>query len=83
MNGHPFRLRRQITLGPAAAAREAATIGRLSLAHVIGGVFNCPMDDGSAEIMALSYPGRADVDLWRTLNGCASTGNGFIATSFQ
>jgi hypothetical protein len=39
------------------------------------------MDDGSAEIIALSYASRPTVDLWVTLNGCRYIANGFIATS--
>jgi hypothetical protein len=38
----------------------------------------CPMDDGSAEVIALSYSGRADVDLWISLNGCGGVSNGHI-----
>jgi hypothetical protein len=36
------------------------------------------MDDGSAEVLALAYPGRPDVDLWVTLNGCRDVSNGYI-----
>ena len=81
LNGHRFQLTRQLRLGQAAAAREAAEVARLPLSHVLGGMVSCPMDDGSAEIVALSYAGRPDVDLWRTLNGCQRTANGFITTA--
>jgi hypothetical protein len=33
---------------------------------------------GSAELIALSYPGRPDVDLWVRLNGCGGVSNGYI-----
>ena len=39
------------------------------------------MDDGAAEIIALSYAGGPTVDLWVTLNGCRSIANGFIESS--
>jgi hypothetical protein len=81
MNGHPFRLRSQTTLTAAAAARLARTMQRLTLSHTVGGVVNCPMDDGSAEIVALSYAGRPAVDLWVKLNGCRYAANGFIETA--
>jgi hypothetical protein len=83
LNGHPFKLRKQVVLGSAAATRVSAAIARLPLSHVIGGMLNCPMDDESMEIIALSYPGRPDVDLWQKLNGCATVANGYIETGFQ
>jgi hypothetical protein len=39
---------------------------------------NCPMDDGAVALVAFSYPGRPDVDLWAQLAGCAVVGNGYI-----
>jgi hypothetical protein len=54
-------------------------MARLPLSHTDGAVVHCPMDDGSAEILALAYPGRPDVDLWIKLNGGASVSNGYIA----
>ena len=81
MNGHPWQLRAQTRLTAAAASRLANSIQRVSLSHPVGGITSCPMDDGSAEIIALSYAGRPTVDLWVTLNGCRSIANGFIATS--
>ena len=83
LNGHPFRLRKQVALGSAAARKVSAAIAGLPLSHVIGGVVNCPLDDESMEIIALSYPGRPDVDLWKKLNGCATVANGYIETGFQ
>jgi hypothetical protein len=78
LNGHPWRLRSTTRLTAARARRLAAAMNRIPLSHTLGGVFNCPMDDGSAEIIALSYPGRPDVDLWDPLNGCVFISNGFI-----
>jgi hypothetical protein len=80
LNGHPFRLRSQAALDAAAAGKLAAAVSAIPLAHLIGGTVNCPFEDGSAEIVVLSYPGRPDVDLWQYLGGCGSTSNGFIKT---
>jgi hypothetical protein len=82
MNGRPFRLRGQTTLTAAAAARVARKMQRLILRHTVGGAVACPMDDGSAEIIALSYAGRPAVDLWVKLNGCRYAANGFIETAW-
>jgi hypothetical protein len=78
LNGRPFRLRGQTSLTAAAAGQVARTMQRLPLSHTVGGMFSCPMDDGSAEIIALSYAGRPAVDLWVKLNGCQYVANGFI-----
>jgi hypothetical protein len=83
MNGHPWQLRKSVRLDTAAARRVATAMARLPLSHTIGGAINCPMDDGSAEIIALSYRDRPDVDLWVKLNGCGYTANGFIMTGWQ
>ncbi len=53
-------------------------MARMPLSHPDGEVVNCPMDDGSAEVLALAYPGRPDVDLWIKLNGCGGVSNGYI-----
>ena len=37
------------------------------------------MDDGSAEVLALAYPGRSDIDLWIQINGCGEMSNGHIS----
>jgi hypothetical protein len=82
LNGRPFGLRSQTRLTAAAASQVARTMQRLSLSHTVGGIaVSCPEDDGAAEIVALSYPGRPAVDLWDTLNGCAYVANGFIMTA--
>jgi hypothetical protein len=51
---------------------------RTRLSHALDGVTHCPMDDGAAEVIALSYRGRPDVDLWVPLNGCGGISNGYI-----
>jgi hypothetical protein len=56
----------------------ARLMARLPLSHPDREVVNCPMDDGSAEVLALAYPGRPDVDLWIRLNGCRGVSNGYI-----
>jgi hypothetical protein len=77
-NGPAWRLRRVTRLSARAARRLAASMSRLPLGHTEGGVVSCPMDDGSAEVIALSYPHAADLDLWVNLNGCGGVSNGFI-----
>jgi hypothetical protein len=53
-------------------------MARKSLSHLIGVVYHCPMDQGSEELIALSYRGRPDVDLWVHLDGCGGVSNGYI-----
>jgi hypothetical protein len=36
------------------------------------------MDDGAVAVLAFSYPGRPDVDLWVELRGCTHVGNGYV-----
>jgi hypothetical protein len=77
IGGH--RLRNATRLNAAAAQQVAAPLAGLPLSHVDGGVTSCPADDGSAEVVALSYPHQADVDLWISLSGCGGVSNGHIA----
>ncbi len=69
--------------GAAALARVVKT-ATLSRTGVPAGwvAFNpptaCPMDDGAAALLAFTYPGRPDVDLWVQLSGCTMVGNGYI-----
>jgi hypothetical protein len=77
-NGHPWHLVAARRLTAPAARQVARSIARLPLGHPDGGVVNCPADDGSAEVLALAYPGRPDVDLWVKLNGCREVSNGYI-----
>jgi hypothetical protein len=77
--GGGYRLRSTTRLNGAAARQVAAPLARLPLGHVDGGITSCPAHDGSAEVVALSYPGQADVDLWISLSGCGGVSNGHIA----
>lgn len=72
----PVQTRRQDAV---AARRLAAAVARLGLSHVVGGATNCPSDDGAATVVALSYPGRGDVDLWFPGGGCPMVSNGCIS----
>jgi hypothetical protein len=78
-NGRPWRLVRAGRLTAAAAWAAAAPMTRLPLSHPDGAMISCPMDDGSAEVLALAYPGGPDIDLWITLNGCRTVSNGYIS----
>jgi len=80
-NGPRFQLRAVTRLSAAQARRVAATMAAVPLSHPLGEVTGCPDDDGSAEVIALSYPSRGDVDLWVTLSGCTTVSNGFIWAS--
>jgi hypothetical protein len=77
-----FTLTGDQSLDPAAAGRLAAAAAQVSLAHPDGGVSNCPGDFGTATAIALSYPGRPDVDLWQTDSGCTYVANGYIRAQF-
>jgi hypothetical protein len=79
MNGHPFQLAQQQLLSAAQARAIALSMARTPLSHTIGGTVICPMDDASAELIVLAYPGRPDVDLWAYLSGCGGVSNGFIS----
>jgi hypothetical protein len=78
--GRTWQLRRATVLTAGQARRLASSMARMPLSHVDGGVTACPMDDGSAEVIALSYPGRPDVDLWDNLTGCGGIANGHIVS---
>ena len=79
MNGHPVSgLLRSRHLDATAAARLARIVAGLPLSHPDGTVMHCPMDDGTATILAFAYKARPDVDLWLDRNGCAAVTNGLI-----
>ena len=78
LNGHPWHLAAATQLTAPAAQRAARSMTRLPLSHPDGAAVSCPADDGSAEILALAYPGRPDIDLWISLNGCGGVSNGHI-----
>lgn len=50
--------------------------------HTDGGSYGCPAAFGTAVVVALSYPGRPDVDLWSETSGCRSVSNGHICVAF-
>lgn len=78
LNGDRWALAAHTTLSGDAAARLASAARQVDLAHVDGGHHGCPMDDGSAALIVLSFPGRPDTDLWLTTNGCRNVANGHI-----
>ena len=81
MNGHPANgLVRSRLLDQTSARKLARAVGALALGHPLGEVFHCPFADGTASVLAFSYQGRPDVDLWMDRNGCAYVSNGRIMT---
>jgi hypothetical protein len=68
-------------LDAAGAGQLAAAAGKTQLTHLDDVETSCPMDDGSIVVIALSYPSRADVDLWWRSAGCQWVSNGFIMGS--
>jgi hypothetical protein len=80
LNGHPWRLVATQRLTAPAARQAARSMAARPLSHADGGAVNCPADDGSAEVLALAYPGQPDVDLWIKLGGCGGVSNGYITT---
>ncbi len=77
-DGHPA-LKHQTALSGDRAQRIAATVGKWSLGHAVLGRHECGAALGSATILVLSYPDRADVDLWSDDGGCSAVSNGTIA----
>ena len=80
LNGHPWRLVAAQRLTTPAARQAATSMAHRPLSHTDGGSVNCPEDDGSAQVLALAYRGRPDIDLWIKLNGCGGVSNGHITT---
>jgi hypothetical protein len=81
MNTHPARhLLRARRLDIHGAQRLATAVGGLALGHPVGEVMHCPFADGTGTVLAFSYDGRPDVDLWLDRNGCAYVSNGRIMT---
>jgi hypothetical protein len=77
----PFSLVRQLSLDAQEAQTVAGTANTLPLSHTDGGVSSgCGGYDPGTALIALSYPGRQDVDLSLGLGSCAGVGNGFIRT---
>jgi hypothetical protein len=78
-NGRPFQLAATSRLTAQRARQAARRMSAIPLSHTDGGFYNCPMGDGTADILVLAYPGHPDVDLWIYTNGCRSTSNGYIS----
>jgi len=79
------KLAHQARLTATGAGELARVVAAISISRTIvpgGGAFGpaalCPMDDGAVAVVAFSYPGRPDVDVWAQLSGCAVVGNGYI-----
>jgi hypothetical protein len=66
-----------VDLATSDAVRLAVVIDAISTAAPQG-TFHCPASDDSASIIAFSYAGRADVDLWFSDSGCETLDNGRI-----
>jgi hypothetical protein len=66
-------------LTAAQARRTARMMNAIPLAHPDGEAISCPLDNGSAEVLVLAYPGQPDVDLWIKLTGCGGVSNGHIS----
>jgi hypothetical protein len=73
-----FRLVRQQVRTAAGADAIATAAAAIPLTHDDGEAISCPADVGQAIAIALSYPGRPDVDLWYRTTGCPSLANGHI-----
>lgn len=81
MNGrHEHQLLRTHILDASAAHKLAKAVAGLALGHPVGEIMHCPFADGTATVLAFSYDGRDDVDLWVERNGCAVVSNGRIMT---
>ena len=78
-NGKSFSLLASEPMTPASTAQLVAGVRAISFAHDASNpLHSCPMDDGAAAIIAFSFAGRPDVDLWVRTNGCSTTTNGWI-----
>jgi hypothetical protein len=65
-------------LDAASAGRVADTVAAIALHHSDGMASSCPMGDASMAVIALTYPGRPDVDLLLNPEGCRWISNGHI-----
>jgi hypothetical protein len=82
MNGNANALEATKALDAAAAQSLASSVAQVPVGRAAGEVMcSCPADFGSAIVVALSYSGRSDVDLWIADSGCSSIANGDIALS--
>ena len=82
MNGTAYTLETQQALDAAAARNLADSVAQIPVGRAIGVVgCSCPAGFGSAIVVALSYAGRSDVDLWVADSGCSSIANGDIVVA--
>lgn len=79
LNGAAFTLRSHVRLNATRAERLAREAKAIGLAHANGGSGSCPMDDGTATVIAFEYRGGANATLWLNDTGCRSVSNGTIA----
>jgi hypothetical protein len=77
---HPA-LYRQVRLTAAQASGLAGAIDRVSTAAPKG-AYSCPAGWNTATVIAFSYRGRPDADLWYYDSGCQTLDNGWIG-AFQ
>ena len=81
-NGKPFSLLESTPLTGGSAAELATRVSTITLAHDASNpVYSCPMDDWAAAVIAFSYSGRPDIDLWVRTDGCTSISNGWIVAA--
>lgn len=73
---HPA-LYRQVRLTAAQASGLAGAIGKIST-KAPKGAFSCPAGWNTATVIAFSYRGRSDADLWYYDSGCQTLDNGKI-----
>jgi hypothetical protein len=79
LNGaHRLALRAHGRFGPRIAARLAHRVRAMSLAHVDGAEYSCPLDDGRADVAVFAFHGRPDVAILAHPRGCPSADNGII-----
>ena len=75
---HPMTLRAHRRFGGHVATALARTASAVSLAHVDGAIYSCPLGTGGRQLAVFAYPDRPDVALLVTDDGCLSLDNGHI-----
>jgi hypothetical protein len=79
LNEHPrLHLIVERRLDARTAWRVATAIRQVDLTHEDVGWTSCPADDATATVLAFSYQGRPDVDIWYSPGGCTDIANGII-----
>jgi hypothetical protein len=67
-------------LDAADATSLADALNRVAIVPDIG-AHGCTNDTGSVSILAFSYAGRPDADVWWHASGCQSLDNGYVVTA--